>query len=130
MNQTDEQIAQEYEEKELNVINGEYGCLAVIDAVLFGLRKGRELEAENTPFLPQIIGILGWQGGTSNQVLDEIKRLKANEKEALDLHCETLLFAEWIGVSGFTWCEADDCYCGKDGLIRVDALYTQYLRTI
>jgi len=130
MKQTDEEIAEEYEDKELNVIDGEYGKFAITEAVLFGLRKGRELEAENTPFLPQIIEILGWLGGTIHQVIDEVKRLKANEKEALDLHCETLLFAEWIGVSGFTWCEADDCYCGKDGLIRVDALYTQYSRTI
>lgn len=46
MKQTDEEIAQEYEEKELNIVDGEYGKFTITEAVLFGLRRGRELEAE------------------------------------------------------------------------------------
>ena len=126
MKYTDKELAKEYEDKELNVVDSEYGKFAITEAVLYGLRKGRELEAENSPFLPQIIEALGWQGGTLHQVLDEVKRLKANEKEVLDLHCETLGFAEWIGFYGYTWSEADDCYCGRDGLISIVDLYRKF----
>lgn len=50
------------------------------------------------------------------------------DKDELDLHCETLLFGEWIGVNGFTWCEADDSYFNPKfgNLISIEALFKLY----
>jgi hypothetical protein len=87
----DRELAKEYGEN-VGFSKVDKSCASV--DFLAGLRKGRELEAENSPFLPQIIETFGWKVGTLHQVLDEVKRLKKNEKEALDLHCETLILAE------------------------------------
>lgn len=48
------------------------------------LKKENE-SLKNSPYLQQFYEILGWQGGTIHQVLDEVKRLKRLEDQQLDV---------------------------------------------
>jgi len=41
---TDEQIAKDYSNKELDIIDGEYSSQSIENAVIYGLKKGRDIE--------------------------------------------------------------------------------------
>lgn len=40
--------------------------------------------SNNPPWLPDLLAILGWQGGTVHQAMDEVRRLKQSRDETLD----------------------------------------------
>ena len=76
-------------------IDGEWVRYEDLDALT------KQLEAMSSPTLPKLLAALGWQGGTVEQALAEVRRLKDLESPMVEMgHVDLLGSVVWKDFAG------------------------------